>query len=149
MRWTVVPPVVMGAGLVLIFSSYLWPWLVKSSVYSEENAKRLGAARAELHTSTYVYEAAKQRAAGDGPPKPGARAVHSHGGEHDSLEEAKARFDKAKQEYEAANAELQSARGWRSKPASVLWWSGSFVALLGVAGYVVLKTPWGQQFVEE
>jgi hypothetical protein len=151
MRWTVVPPVVMGCGMILMLGGVVWPRVIPTEmVYSEEKAKELMRAGGELHSAHYAHAEAEHDATRKQPPQqPGVTIAHTHGDGEESVEQAKEKLDKAKRDYDAATAELNSARKWRSMPATILWWLGGTVVTVGVAGYFVLKTEWAQQFVEE
>ncbi len=151
MRWTVVPPVAMGCGMILMLGGVIWPRLIPTEmVYSAEKAEVRMRASGELHRAHYAAAEAEHDATHENESQPpGAHVGHTHGDGEESVEQAKEKLEKARQDYDAATAELNSARNWRFMPATILWWLGGTVAAMGVAGYFVLRTEWGQQFVEE
>ena len=150
MGWKIAPPAAMACGLFLILGGYVWPMVVgKGMVYSEDQAVERMRASGELHRAFYSHAEAEHEETNEIRKEPGVFVAHTHGDGAESVEQAKAELDKAQQDYDAATAALHSARRWRSVPAFLLKSFGCLAALAGVVGYFVLKSAWGQQFVEE
>jgi hypothetical protein len=147
MKWTIAPPVLMGVGLFLMIAGFVWPRVVGPSVWSEEQAKRLSRAGADIHRLQYEHAFAQEGE--DHPPQGGPRRFeHVEADPSKNAEGIKAELDKAHQDWERAQKELGWARTKRNLPAHVLWWLGAVSCCVGVAGHFVLRTEWARRYIE-
>jgi hypothetical protein len=147
MKWTIAPPALMGAGLLLMIAGFIWPRVVGSSVWSEKQAQRLSTAGADVHRLQYQHAFATDGESNTGGG--GQRRVEQFDDNpQPSTDRIKAELDQAREDWDQAKSELERARKMRSVPSHVLWWLGVVSCFLGVAGYFVLRTEWAQQYVE-
>jgi hypothetical protein len=148
MKWTILPPVLMAGGLLLIIAGFAWTRLVGNAGWSEEKAQRLSTAGADVHRLQYEHAfAADSEANTDGGRR--RRVEDFDGSQKRSADRIKAELDQAHEEWDRSQAELNRVRKTRRVSAAVLWGLGIASCLLGVAGYFVLRTEWAQQYVDE
>ncbi len=124
------PLTVIAIGVLLVVASQVWPSLVGGSVWSEEQARTLSRASAEVHRL-------QDHGHGHG------EAGHAHGDGHDhgqGHQEGPKTLEEAKRLYEIEEAKLRKARSFRSTPAVFFKWSGILCLIVGVVGFYVLRT---------
>lgn len=146
MKWMIIPPILMGCGLLLILAGFVWPRAVGRAGWSEEQAERRSTAGADVHRLQYQYAAAAEPETDNGGVGRGARPLNE--GDRANADRIKAELDRAHEEWDRADLELKAARARRSVPAFVFWLLGIVSCLVGVAAHFVLRTEWAQQLVD-
>jgi len=119
------PLIAMGMGILLVALSLVWPRVIGGAVWNEQQASEHAEASAELHRLSHAGSHA---------------ADHGTGGK----EEHKAgSLAEARQRYERSQAALQQAQAYRRGSTWLLRWMGGICALLGAAGYFLLRAAAG------
>lgn len=119
------PLIAMGVGILLMAFSFVWPRMIGGVVWSEQQASEHAEAAAELHRLAH------------------ARAHSADHGDGSEGEHKARSLEEAKQRYEQSNAMLERARAYRRRTARLLKWAGAACALLGGAGYILLRAAAG------
>ena len=137
MKLVHLPPAVMGIGMFLVVLSFLWPRIVGTEmVWSEEQARELSEASAEMHRlvheSAHGTTQASQTDRSHGETA-GAASPNHEEGEPEALRAARER-------YRRSEAGLQRAQSLQQGPAAVFKWTGIVLALAGAVGYFVVRS---------
>jgi hypothetical protein len=114
------PLIALGAGLLLVGLSLVWPRMIGSTVWTEEQARQFSEASANVHQAAHDHSHDAGAAADD--QKPQAQ----------SLEEARRRFEQSR-------AQLDRAQSLRAGTARVLKWAGAVCVVLGAAAHFLLR----------
>jgi hypothetical protein len=115
----------IGLGLLLLALSGLWPKLFPgTSMWTPEKAARWAEIKDRLHNLSFLVNSPRAR-------------VSMHRGPE--LGQAKAEYDRIKQEGEQLRAEFEAAASRPQTVATILKWSGISLAGLGVVGWYVVK----------
>jgi len=119
------PLIVLGLGIILVGLSVVWPRIIADAFWNDGQASEHAEASAELHHLSH----ARAHAADHGAE---GKEEHKAG----SLAEARER-------YERSQAALQQAQGYLRGSTWLLRWAGGICALLGAAGYFLLRAAAG------
>jgi ABC-type transport system involved in cytochrome bd biosynthesis fused ATPase/permease subunit len=115
------PLIVLGIGVLLVAISLVWPRIIARTVWNQQQASQHAEAAAELHRLSHARAHAADHAAE-------GKEEHKGG----SLEEARQRYDRSQ-------TALQQARAYRRGSTWLLRGAGGACALLGAAGYFLLR----------
>ncbi|QDU57558.1 hypothetical protein [Aeoliella mucimassa] len=119
---TLLPPIAVIVGILLLVLSFLWGTLASgSSAWTEEKSQQLSDLGAETNMLQFQIEAAKQNPTSDPRQSP---------------EYLQAQYEKKLEEYNQLNEEFESARDSPGTISAIMRYSS--IALIGVAVVVLL-----------
>jgi hypothetical protein len=125
MKVRCLPLIVLGVGVILVGLSLVWTRVIAEVVWNDEQASELAQASAELHRLSHARAHARDHGARD-------KDEHQAG----SLEQARERFERSQ-------AALQQAQAYRWGSTWLLRGAGGLCAILGAAGYFILRAAAG------
>lgn len=117
----------MGAGLLLVVISYVWPQETAArAAWTEEKARQRLEAGHELHRLQGM------QAHADAP----AGVAHSHG-DHDQGAPNAAALEEARRQFEGTTAPLEAARNSHAWLITLIKWLGIALAGVGLGGILL------------